>query len=80
MNKGTTEYEKNIRSFLRFHNRTFFWGGRGDGNPFRTWNTSRLSAIVGSSDRSTPVVSKLFRAVTQIKVAIMSYYPQYFAS
>ena len=26
-----------------------------------------------------PVVPKLFQAVTQIKVAIMSYYPQYFA-
>jgi len=26
------------------------------------------------------VVPKLIRAVTQIKVAIMSYYPQYFAS
>jgi len=27
-----------------------------------------------------PVVPKLVRAVTKIKVAIMSYYPQYFAS
>jgi len=27
-----------------------------------------------------PVLPKLFRAVTQIKVAIMSYYPQYFSS
>jgi len=29
---------------------------------------------------SKTVVSKLVRAVTQIKVAIMSYYPQYSAS
>jgi len=28
---------------------------------------------------SRPVVPKLVRVVTQIKVAIMSYYPQYFA-
>jgi len=28
---------------------------------------------------SMPVVPKLVRAVTQMKVAIMSYYPQYFA-
>jgi len=27
----------------------------------------------------TPVVPKLVHAVTQMKVAIMSYYPQYFA-
>jgi len=36
----------------------------------------QLCAIVFSS---TPVVPKLVRDVTQIKVAIMSHYPQYFA-
>jgi len=34
---------------------------------------------VGNSRSSRPEVSKLVRAVTQITVVIISYYPQYFA-
>jgi len=35
--------------------------------------------VFGHATMCNAVVPKLVRAVTQIKVAIMSYYPQYFA-
>jgi len=39
---------------------------------------SRVGSLMSASARA--VVPKLIRAVTQIKVAIMSYYAQYFVS
>jgi len=60
-------------------------------NVFKTnqifdWQIVLYSAEKGSSSIAwltvalNSVVPKLVRAVTQIKVAIMAYYPEYFAS